>query len=568
MVLAALVAGGAGARTQCPALKAPAFASVEKAPAFASAQKASERNTAKRLENRREQEAPKGDLVYYNKYSTGTFVLNGQMYLYEDIFPAEVIWGENGKVYLKNLVSVFPADYYVEGTLEGNIITVPTNQTIEYFEEEGYGFNFGVLKTNSRNENGDVVYTFEYAPEITSIQFEVGADGSIELKMPGEPFDQVSPPEYVAGIYYSDDYEFTGYSDFTQTYERLDLQLVTMPEDAQIEKYIYIDEFSYASVVDVAYYGDYLYIRGLNYMLPDGTLRARIEGNKAYIPQNEFLGVYYDLFYISTKVVYDNPDYDENDEDSPPFIMAPANVEFELNLDRENRSIFADKEGVYLSFHCNENDFMNSLGYYGIFEMHYQASFKGVPSNPINLEYSTEWAEYQGWNDFFFTITNFSTEGSYLEADKLYYKVFLNGEPIVFVEELTTNLLGEECVAYQGVPIAVNLMPYYFDNNEDIFKFNDNIFDVGIYTNDVQTIGVQSIYYYEKEFTYSDIVTLNVATGEVTTESGVKAVSDSPTVAVDYLTLDGRRVANPDRGFYIEVSRKADGSAVARKVMK
>lgn len=561
LALALLMVGSAMAHTSAGMLRsADIAAGYTKAPA---------RQMKAKVPSRKATVPPKGNLVYYDKTAVGTFVLNGQMGLYEDIFPAEVIWGENGKVYFKNFISVLPDDYYVEGTLQGNIVTIPTDQTIEYFEEEGYGLNFGVLKTVPTTIDGEDVYIFQYVPEIKSIQIEVESDGTMSLILPGKPFDGENIPEYVVGVYYSDDHEFTGYSDFAQSYRKLDLQLVTMPEEAKIEKYVYIDEWSYASIVDVAFYGGYLYIRGLNSMLPEGTIRARIEGDKAYVRQNEFLGTYFDLYYIYSKVLYDNPDYDEDDQESQPFIVAPENVEFQLNISPDRHSIYADKDGVYLSFHCNENDFLSSLGYYGIFEINYQASFAGVPSNPIDLEFHTEWASRQGWNDFFFTITNFSTEGSYLDADKLYYKVFVNGEPLVFEQMDVIDLMGYPAVAYMGVPIPVELMPYFFNNNEDIFKFSDSAFDVGIYTDDVETIGVQSFYYFEEKFTYSDIVTLNVATGEVTTESGVDpVVADSPKVSVTYFTLDGRRVANPDHGLYIEVTRRADGSVSSRKIMR
>lgn len=551
-----------------PALSASAVTVSPKLSSRAEPRKINKREVAGMQGERKMPETPKGDLVYYNKEAVGTFVLGGAMMLYEDVFPAEVIWGADNKVYLKNLVSAFPDEYYVEGVLEGDYITIPTNQTVVYSDEDGYGFNFGVLKTGLDQDGDDAVYTFSYAPEISSIRIKVASDGSMEMELPGEPFDGETPPEYVAGIYFSDNYEFTGYSDFTQKYEKLEIKIETMPEDAEPRSFVFIDEFNYANVVEVAFYGHNLYIRGLNPMLPDGTLRATIEGDKAYIDQDEYLGIYYDLYYIFTKVLLENPDYDPEDDSSEPFILAPADARFELNIDKDRNRIYADKEGVYLSFHCNENDFLNSLGYYGIFQMKYQSTFAGVPSNPVGLEYHTEWADIQGWNDFFFTLSNFSTDDLLLDADKLYYKVFVNGTPVVFEEKTIINLNGDEATAYEGVPIAVELMPYFFSNNEDIFKFNDNIFDVGIYTDDVATIGVQTVYYYDNVFTYSDIVTLDVATGEITTESGVDVVVSDEVEDILYYTIEGRRVSQPGSGLYIEVTRKVDGTISARKIIR
>lgn len=511
---------------------------------------------------------PEGETLLYNKTSFGTFVMGNSLYMYTEDFPAEVTWGKDGDVYFKNLVSVFPDDYYLKGKLEGNTITMPCNQTIEYIEEDDYGINFGVFKTEISVENGVEMIDFEYAPEIENISFTVEEDGSMKMVLPGQPFDGENVPEYIVGFYYTDDYSFLGYSDFFQEYTKLALQQVRIPEGADVKQYVYIDDYNYASIVDVAFVGDDLYIRGLSSMLPEGTIKAKVDGNKAFVAQDQYLGVYYDMYYIFTKVLYANPDYDEENPDSgDPVIFAPSDAAFELNIDSDGKTIYADREDVYLSFHCDAEDFLNSLGFFDVFTLTYQESFAGIPANPVSLEYHTEWASQQGFNDFFFTLSNFSTEGTLLDVEKLYYKVFVNGEPMAFREHEQENLLDQDVTVYSGVPVEVELLPYLFNNNEDIFKFSDNAFDIGIYREDVETIGVQAVYYLDDIFTYSDIVTLNVETGEVTTESSTVSSleDDGNVVSTEYYTLDGRKVKNPDRGIYIRVDRTSGGMLKVKK---
>lgn len=515
---------------------------------------------------------PAGTIVYYEKESAGTFVLNNFLAMYKDSFPAIIVWGNKNKVYFKNLLSVFPADYYLEGIVEGNTITMKTNQTIAYYEEEGYGINFGVFKTVRDLENGEEVVNFKFAPEVEEIEFTLNDDGGIEMVLPGEQFDGETPPEYVAGLYFTDDYSFTGYCDFSQTYERLELEPVEIPEGAEMLPYVYIDTYSYASIVDVAIFDGYLYIRGLSDMIPEGTIKAEIKGDKAIVNQNEYLGIYFDQFYIFTKVLYDNPDYNPEDENSNPLIFAPKNVGFELTLDMERGVIYADTPGVYLSYHCDDSDFLNSLGIYGIFEIKYQSTFAGTPSNPVDLEYTTEYAPYQGFNDFFFTLSNFSTEGTLLDVDKLYYKVFVEGQPLVFCEEVLPNILGYDVIVYEGVPMKVELLPYNFNNNQDIFKFTNNAFDIGIYIEGLSSIGVQSVYFYEEEFTYSDIVTLDIETGQTTVtpgeNAGVKSEFSDEILSTEYFTLAGQRVSHPDKGIYICKTTMADGTVKFKKIVR
>ena len=504
-----------------------------------------------------------GTTKLYNKRSVGTFLFNNKMAQYYDDFPATIVWGEDDSVYILDILSTVATGTYVKGTVNGNRINVAANQTLEYYEEEGYGINIGIVRTEISEDQVD----FYYDPSITEFSYILNDDGSLTLDLPGRKFDGELPPEYVIGIYYSDDSSFVGFCDYTQQYDLVDLTQIEIPKDADIEAYVMIDEFSYASLVDVAYVGDKLYIRGLSAMLPEGTIMAKVEGNKAYIDQNEYLGIYFDQFFIVTKVLYDNPDYNEEDETSLPFIMAPANVKFTLDIDREAKTISAKENGVYLSFQPDEDNYENSITVLGKFDLTYQSTTSGVPANPTNLRYTTEFASQQGFNDFFFTLSNFSREGNILDTETLYYRIFIDDEPLIFGEEIGLNLLNEEVIMYNGVPDQQIYMVYPFNNNNDIFKFSENEFDIGIYVDGVTTIGVQSMYMYEGKPTYSDIVILDVETGEIKEESGVEKIALAPIEKREYYNVSGQRVAHPDKGIYIIKEIRRDGKVTTRKVI-
>ena len=502
----------------------------------------------------------------YNKEAAGTFVLNGGLDQYWDDFPVSVVWGDDNTVYFKDIISTSAFDTYVKGTVNGNTITIPTNQTVIASDEEDAGLNLGIIKTQIRGEYVD----FYYDPTFTEFTITVQEDGGMTLNLPGEPFDGMNPPQYVLGYYYTDDLSFYGFSDYFQTYTPMNQQPVTMPEGKEPQTYVFIDEFNYAEMVDVVFDGNDLYIRGLTAMLPEGVVKATIKGTTATIPQNEFLGVYMDAFFIYTKVLYDNPFYNETDPNSSPFVMAPADATFNLTIDNENKTIVADTQGVYLSFQPDEDTWENSITVLSQFILRYQASAAGTPAPASDLSYSIQWAPIQGWNDFFFTLSNYSTEGMIIDVENLYYGVYINGEPLIFGEQLMKNLNGEEVTVYPSVPSEQRWIPYHFNNNEDLFKLAINQFDVGIYRSDVITIGVQTLYYFEGTTTYSDIVTLNIQTGEVSTSpAGVKAITnDSPVKKTEYYSIDGLRIYNPGSGIYILRETHDDGTVTTRKVAK
>ena len=524
--------------------------------------------------------APLTDIIYYaegttkmyDKNAAGTWVYGDAPSLYMDVFPANIVWGDNGDVYFKDILSVMQTGSYVKGRVEGDKIIVPANQTVVYDEDFDEGINLGVFKTEVFTENGQEYFTLVYDESVENICFSIGEDGKLTLDLPGEPFDGENITEYSIGFYYTEDYSWTGYADFWQEYTQLELEMVTIPSGVETEQYVYVDEYNLASIVDVAFVGNELYIRGLSNQLPEGTIRATIDGDKAYVDQNEYLGVYFDMFYIFTKILLDNPAYDPEDpySEEAPYIFAPESMKYGLILENDRKIIRSADPDIVLCFHSDPDDIYNYLSLFQDFELKYQSSFEGVPSNPVEVEYQTQWADWQGFNDLFFTLSNFSTEGNLLNTDYLYYSVLLDGELLVFEEEETIDLIGETVITYQGVPSPQIYMPYKFSNDIDISKWSDNIFDVGIYVDGLTTVGVQAVYFYENVLTASDIVTYNVETGETTVTPGnsfVGKVGDKEVVSTEYYDLNGVRVNNPGKGIDVKRTVNSDGSYNIRKVI-
>lgn len=508
-----------------------------------------------------------GTVKYYNKSTVGTFVLNNEVMQYKEDFPGVVVWGDDNTVYIQDVLSTVASGSYVKGTVSDNKIIVPADQMLDFYVEEGYGIKVGVLRTEIRVDKGEEYVDFYCEPSITEFEYLIGDNGSLTLNLPGRQFDGENPPEYVIGIYYSDEPTFLGFCDYTQKYEETDMVQITMPEGADVQPYVYIDEFNYASLVKVAYVGDKLYIQGLTHMLPEATIVANIEGDMAYVAQNEYLGIYFDQFFIVTKVLIDNPDYNEDDLHSQPYIIAPSDVRFPLTINKEAGIISAEEDGMFLCFQPDEENFDNAITLLGKFTLKYQESAAGTPANPTKLEYATKWAYSQGFNDFMFTLSNFSTEGNLLETETLYYRVFLDGEPLIFGEEVGLDLLKREVVKYAGVPDQQRFMLYGFNNGNDIYKFSDNEFDVGIYKDGLSTVGVQAMYMYDKKITYSDIVTLNIATGDITTEpAGVEEIASTPVVKREFYNISGVRINDPEKGIYIIKEIHQDGKVNFRKV--
>ena len=512
-----------------------------------------------------------GTKKLYSKSSAGTALFYGAIELYKDVFPAEMVWGDNDEVYVKNILSTIPSESYVKGTLKDGVITFQAGQLVDYIEEEGfppYGLAVGVGRTVVNEQND--TYDFVLDPSITEFQIKVEKNGSMNLVLPGEPFNGEEPTEYILCLYYTDDNQFAGFSDFSQQYKPVDYEIVRMPFGVPQEQYVYIDDFDYASFVNVAWSDDYLYLQGLDPMIPEGVVKAKIDGNTATIAQNQYVGIYMGLSYIFTKVALDNPNYDIFDPSTDPYIFAPADQGYVLTFDRDKGEIMSDKPGIYLSFQPDEDNFWNVNCFLSDFVMKYQATAAGTPANPVPVRYFDAQAGYWGYTDFQFKISNYSTEGHLLDVEHLFYQVLVNGEPIIFGERTLINLNGEEAVAYVGVPEEQRWLPYLFSNDDDITKWSSSEFDVGIYVPDVKTLGVQSLYLYDGVATYSKLMTLDVETGEITESDGsgaVESIYQAEVKDVEYFTLSGVKVKNPQNGIFVKRTIYSDGKVTASKLL-
>ena len=499
---------------------------------------------------------PQGEKKFYFKDSVGLYYYIMDTYTYADTnLYLETVWDTDGKVYIKNILSpIHLLDSYVEGTVSGNTITVPMNQTVAYAADQGYGMNLVVMKAEFTRDS----FYFEYDPSIESVTYTIAEDGSLTLNLPGSSFDGTDYPDYVLAYAYTDDEYWADYCDFYQSFRNFDYELNAMPEGAPISHYV-SESYIYdpylgslvktESIVNVAREGDTMYLQGLCQSLPDAVVKANVNGNTATISQNQFVGTWDDTYYIFTKVFEDNDQYDPKDPGSFIFSMAPATTTFDLTIDETEGTIKSASNG-YLVFNVDP-DRMLAFDIYSSYSMEYAESIGGTPSNPVIIEYTEEYALDYGVSDFYFDFNPVLTDGSLLDTRYLYYTVYVDGKPIEFESATGFNLSGELIDKYAGFPGKSVYVPVSFENYDDLNHIYGYYY-VGIYKLNVETVGVQMAYMLDGVTTYSDIVTYNVDTEEITTapgspetpgQSGVTAIEGD--VTVEYYSLEGVRLANP-----------------------
>ena len=453
-----------------------------------------------------------------------------------------IVFGDNNEVYIQNIIlrqGSIGYESFVKGELKDGLITVPVPQTlVEY--PGGWGRNVSLMEKGADGE--------WQVSDIPYITYSVNEDtGVIKSELPG------SPGSYAIGLTWSFDDSWNEIGDFIQVFTPYDGEFVTVPEGVELEEYYFNDGY-FAYPVGVGIDGNDLYIAGLTTISTSTVVHAVIDGNKGYIPQNELIGTVMGYF-IWTKMMEPDPVLG--------WALLPEDMVYHLDIDSEHKIIKSAVADEILILNC-EYDRVFYLDGYVNFTIGMQDSFEGTPRNPYGLSFDGEdFRETYGINGFNFNMSNISVDNTVLDTFSLYYSVYIDGDILEFEQ-----IEGFYSIMYPGVEGVVTRMPYDFTNGYDIDISSVTQRFIGIYPDGVTTVGVQVIYEYDGVTTFSDIVTLNVDTNEITTETGkVETINNEDVVDIVYYDLSGRKISKPSNGLFIKQYILSDGNKVSHKIL-
>ena len=229
-------------------------------------------------------EQPQGELKTYQRTGGYYFVQGSQLAYGNQSGTIDIVWGDDNKVYFKDILNGTNFGSWVEGTLseDGTTITLPLKQNLVYASQ--YDACVALTQINY-GDQGFVVD--EEAAEAT---FTVDENGVIALQ--GTGFTSVS-----LGANWTDDASIQVYGDYETVFTPYvpNLELVTLPEGARAEEMPYEAVFySNASssavpvqvtkTVNVALVGDEVYIQGMSNEFPEAWLKGTVSGDNVVIP--------------------------------------------------------------------------------------------------------------------------------------------------------------------------------------------------------------------------------------------------------------------------------------------
>lgn len=548
-----------------------------------------------------------GSYTYIDEYGIHAQEYNG------DALAATIVWGDNSEVYFKDIISYAKYNTYVKGTVSGNIISVPMNQTIEKIDNNN-AYNVVCFRLlpyfdGVASTSGQVFVELQYDPEMTEMQFIIDDNGNITLDAPllpshvyelnadGELSETptslfVTLPKYVIGLISTETDEWAGYFDFSQTYDVFNTPVMTMPAGVEAVPFSIIDSFGDINVCSVAETEDAVYIKGMDKELRNAVLKIEKRYGKnntvfGAIPQNQVLGVYYVNYILSKVAVVVEPNKMTQEElsryplgiDKGQTVILPDNLEYYVFLDYDEDGVLTgirtmnDDSDRYLYFNMSQSSISAFIRFHDIeLESFDNGDEILVPEMPYDVYWTDEFCyiyQLQGFSDLAFKNPTFSVDGRLLDPYFLGYTVYVDDVAIVFEQHEGTDLLGKTTTMYPGVLEPTTIMSVEFFNGVDLVDLGGNYVDVGIYIEHFDTIGVAAVYRnYNGVVTYSDISYFDPgAFGDFNTGGMTSGVDElkGDVKTVEYYDFNGRRINNPENGIFIKRTINNDGSVSVRK---
>ncbi len=161
-----------------------------------------------------------GKATLYERSGTNYYVSYGDLMTGSQAGGVEIVTCDDGTIYVKDILSTYPASTWVKGTKTGNTITIPTHQIIDfdYNYTTTVSLQWGVMKTDgtivAAEDHGDA-FTFIIDGETITLQGSSAFDGTTDA--------------YFMGLFYDDNTSFTGFGDAETQWQQV--HIVTHVDD-------------------------------------------------------------------------------------------------------------------------------------------------------------------------------------------------------------------------------------------------------------------------------------------------------------------------------------------------
>ena len=393
-------------------------------------------------------EQPEGTKVSYSRSGEAyTNSMYGTYYTSVSDALGSVVFGADGKVYFKDLVSQSNMGTWVVGTISGDKITINLPQTVW---DTGEGYCIEVAKM-----------TYEDSWYVRATNQTVTLNYDATTGVISTPNGNLKTGYEIIGLSYDDDQSWAGYGDWNFTFEKVTDALVEAPAGLTTETYSLAADGYTGSLVKVGFDGNDVYVQGIDANLPENWIKGTIDGNKVtfkngqYVGADEVAGSHQYLMSATAEQKYDST----WDEYYTEYTLSDADITFDYDAATKTLS----NSNMFLL-----NGGKTGVNYLYVFDKAVIAPFTEVAATPAApvVELTENGFDYYsdgyGWGAIYFDLKTSDVNGNYTLPEKTSYKLWVkvNGE----VKPLSLSYYD---YIYQQVE-TINEIPYDYNDGWDI----------------------------------------------------------------------------------------------------
>lgn len=515
---AVIVSGSALAQIQMPAEANLTFGQQPKEMLVSNAPQRMSENDSLAAQIIRQQ--PAGKLVNYAKSAKIYYMMyNGQLQVYFNTagLISNVVYGENDAVYMKNPVSKYKGVAWMKGTVSGDTLMFPVPQIIDQKTKDGTTANY---------------YLFSYKYSGSTCTLDESAH-YFKFVHRGDSIVEVGNNRL--GV--ADEYgTFTGYGDESIILTvNADTNCVVAPANLTAKTYSLQSHnagITSGVIVNVGFDGNTVYVQGINPDLPKAWIKGTINGDKAFFPHHQYLGIdtvsgYYTYFYASRIDSVYNEKYSEYDEN---FYQIDG-----LTFSFDSKA---------MTFKCDSVMFVNAgrddIVGLNTYRQPWLVPFEDVaetPADPQVLYYHPYGSVDKNNGYIGFIIFLLDTKGNFMDPEKTSYRIYFDNDMFTFTPDLYTSITS----SMTDVPLSKM-------DEHSFWVFGDRHY-VYFYEADMDKVGVQTVYRGGGEVRTSHVMYYGDTSGIANAKDS--GLGDGVSY-ITYTDLSGRTVANPTSGLYIK----------------
>ena len=499
-------------------------------------------------------DTPKGKLIENLYRSSKSWVKKGwtgtQAGRYEGLV-SKIVIGEDGCIYIYNPLSGLDSKSWLklerqpDGKYRAKLPqAIYTDDLGGDDDEEESSERTITLNRMVSNDDGK-----NYEPVGAAMNY---VDFTVEgrtLKMSG-----MGQKKQIWGATYNNSWQSNYGGDWALTIEPLKEQLITPPATATKSQYTVTSKSdSSPRIVEVMTDNNDIYVKGLfkAEKLANTWVKLTKQGDKAVMSTNQYLGI--------TK----KTDFKKYDSDKSEYHTFAAAFESETKA-AENLEFSIDATGkltaskiLRTSLGRASNDNITGEDYIESYEDLTLTPYiqkAGKPATPVYF-YFTSTPDYSYTSNeikLAFYVKNADVDGNYLDPDKMYYNVYVNGskEPFKFKKTETQyrDMHEDE---------MTNIPFNYKDKNNYDFKVSDNIRILHFYDSSITSVKVVMVYEADgKKYSSEPLVASLPPTG-------IESANFNKATTEKYYTIDGRQIQKLQKG--LNIVKSSDGTT--RKVI-